>query len=165
MPSRFVPTDEQRRQVKMLAGLGIKQAQIATLVGMQSATTLRKHFQTELLEGPMGTAMKVRKASYKMATSGRNQAATMFWLKTRAGWSEKGKEPEVVEEREKPLRLVARFVTPNRCKETGKLLEPITGDEKDWEYWKDGKNAFESKEPDRRLPETRRRREGRLKRT
>jgi hypothetical protein len=141
MPSRFVPTEEQRGQVKMLAGLGIKQAEIAKLVGLHSAATLRKHFRTELLAGPMAMAVKVRRTLYEMATSGRNQAATMFWLKTRAGWSEKGREPELFEEREEPMKFVIRFVTPNRCKETGKLLAPVIGEENNWEYWKRGQNG------------------------
>jgi hypothetical protein len=139
MPSRFVPTQEQRRQVKTLAGLGMKQAQIANLVGIHSAATLRKYFRTELLEGPVATAVKVRRTMYEMATSGRNQAATMFWLKTRAGWSEKGREPELFEEREKPMKMVIRFVAANRCRETE--LEPVRGEEEDWEYWTRGENG------------------------
>ncbi len=134
MPSRFVPTEEQRRQVRMLAGLGMKQAQIASLAGIHSAVTLRKHFRTELLEGQVAAAVKVRRTLYEMSVSGRNPAATMFWLKTRDGWSEKGKEPELFEEQEKPPSIAVHFVKPNRHEETGELLEPVRGEEQDWEY-------------------------------
>ncbi len=143
MPSSFVPTEAQRRQVTVLAGLGMKHQQIASLVGVHSTTTLRKHFRSELLAGPVKAAMKVRRTLYEMATSGQNQVATMFWLKTRAGWSEKGKEPETVETRKRPRQMIVRFVEPNRCPETGKLLEPVAEDEQNCEYWKIGEDGEE----------------------
>src|SRR3954453_13917745 len=88
MPRSFVPTDEQRRRVKMLASLGQRQEQIALVVGIGSTTTLRKHFREELTRGPAEAMANVRKTLFQMATSGKHPAATMFWLKTRARWSE-----------------------------------------------------------------------------
>jgi hypothetical protein len=50
MPRSFVPTDEERQKVKSMAGFGLKHEQIATLMGIGSAATLRKHFRTSPLK-------------------------------------------------------------------------------------------------------------------
>ena len=86
---RFIPTDEQRRLVKSLAAIGTKQCDIAPLVGVRSEKTLRKYFREELDRGQLEANGKVAQALYQMATSGKNVAAMMFWLKCRAGWSER----------------------------------------------------------------------------
>jgi hypothetical protein len=153
MPSNFAPTEEQRRRVTLWAGLGMKQEQIARLVGLHSTATLRKHFRAELLQGPVKAAMRVRKTLYQMATSGRNQAATMFWLKTRAGWSEKGREPETLSEQDKPQPLVVRFIEPRYCEETDTMLPPLEPDESKLRYWRIGENGEKipvAKPPSRR---------------
>jgi hypothetical protein len=97
---KFQPTDEQRRRVKSLAGFGLKQEHIASLLGLASTTTLRKYFREELERGPVEAHANVRGTLFKMATSGRNPAATMYWLKTRARWSEKGRPEEPVKRSE-----------------------------------------------------------------
>jgi hypothetical protein len=99
---RFQPTEEQRHQVRALAGYGLRQAQIASVVGVGSTATLRKHFREELTLGPLEARANVARTLFRLATSGRNPAATMFWLKTRAGWSEQGK----VEEKQAPTHVV-----------------------------------------------------------
>jgi hypothetical protein len=86
---RFIPTDEQRRLVKSLAAIGTKQCEIAPLVGVRSEKTLRKYFRQELDRGELEANGKVAQALYQMATSGKNVAATVFWLKCRAGWRER----------------------------------------------------------------------------
>jgi len=143
MPSSLKPTEEQRKRVKLLAGLGMKQEQIAKLVGVRSTTSLRKHFRDELLQGPVAAAVRVRRTLYEMATSGRNQAATIFWLKTRAGWSEKGREPEMVDEQEQGMQIVVRYVKPRFCEETQRMLPPLEPDESKMRYWKTGENGKE----------------------
>ena len=90
----FQATEEQRRMVKSLAGFGLKQEHIAPLIGVASTTTLRKYFREELEQGPLEAHANVRSTLFKLATSGRNPGATMFWLKRRAGWSENGQAPE-----------------------------------------------------------------------
>jgi hypothetical protein len=50
---RFQPSEEERRRVKALAGYGVKQRQIAALLGLASTTTLRKHFAEELRLGAL----------------------------------------------------------------------------------------------------------------
>lgn len=97
MPRKFAASDEQRQMVRALAGYGLKQEQIAVLVGVKSTATLRKHFHHELVRGPIEAQHNVRRTLFKLATSGRNPGVTMYWLKRWGGWSEKGKTPEPVE--------------------------------------------------------------------
>jgi hypothetical protein len=60
------------------------------MIGIRSAKTLRKHFRAELDRGGLEANSNVAQALYKMATSGKHAAATMFWLKCRAHWRERG---------------------------------------------------------------------------
>ncbi|MFL6416188.1 MAG: hypothetical protein ACJ74Y_11045 [Bryobacteraceae bacterium] len=99
---RFRPTDEQRQRVKALAGYGLPHQQIATVAGVGCVVTLRKYFRKELSRGPLEAQANVSRTLFRLATSGRNPAATMFWLKVRARWSEQGK----VEEPQPPTRIV-----------------------------------------------------------
>src|SRR4051794_30593026 len=89
--ARFRPSDEQRQKVKALAGYGLSHQDIATVAGVGCVATLRKYFHEELTLGPLEAQSNVMRALFRQASSGRNPAATMFWLKTRAGWSEQGK--------------------------------------------------------------------------
>jgi hypothetical protein len=82
------PTEEQRRQVKSLAALGIQHEDIAKFLGIKSPKTLRKHFRPELDRGVIEVNAKVARTLVNMATSGACPAATIFYLKSRAGWRE-----------------------------------------------------------------------------
>ena len=86
---RFNPTEEQRRLVKSMAAMGIPQDQIAPMMDCKSPKTLRKHFRREIDQGTTQANFNVARVLYKMAKSGKVPAATMFWLKCRAGWSER----------------------------------------------------------------------------
>jgi hypothetical protein len=86
---KFKPTEEQRRLVKTLAGLGIQQEQIGRRLSIRSTKTLRKHFRQELDQGAFDATAHVSRTLYQMATSGTQLAATLFWLKCRAGWQER----------------------------------------------------------------------------
>ncbi|HZQ52678.1 MAG TPA: hypothetical protein VFB14_10805 [Bryobacteraceae bacterium] len=80
----FIATDEKRGQVKAMAALGTRQEDIAKLLGM-TPKTLRKHFRSELDLGAIEANAKVLESLFQMATSGKNTAATIFWVKTRCG--------------------------------------------------------------------------------
>ena len=82
-------SDEQRRLVRSLAGCGVRQAHIASIVGIRSLVTLRKHFREELTLGPLEASANVMRTAFQLATSSRHPAMTIFWLKTRARWTEK----------------------------------------------------------------------------
>lgn len=75
--------------VKMMAACGITHEQIATRIGIRSPKTLRKHFGPELNFGSIDANTRAAQTLFKMATSGNHPAATIFWLKTRAGWKDR----------------------------------------------------------------------------
>lgn len=70
------------------AGYGLKDEQIANLVGVSEAT-LKRHCAEELARGRLDAKAQVTQTAYRMATSGHNQAMTIFWLKVRCGWKER----------------------------------------------------------------------------
>ena len=88
---RHQATDELRKQVETMAGFGIPQDDIATVIGID-ATTLRRHYADQLARGGIVANTKVAGNLFKIATGTGREAVTaaIFWLKTRAGWSEYG---------------------------------------------------------------------------
>ena len=95
---RFVASVEQRKMVRSLAAYGHRQEEIARWIGLRSAKTLRRHFREELDRAATEANAQVAQSLYQQATSGKKTAATIFWLKTRAGWRESPAiEPRPVE--------------------------------------------------------------------
>jgi len=88
----FTPTEEQRQKVKCMGGWGMKQEHIAKIIGVRSPKTLRKHFRQELDRGEAEAHAKVNQTLYKMAISGNNPGATIFFLK-RGGLRERSDLP------------------------------------------------------------------------
>jgi hypothetical protein len=84
----FEPSAEQRRTVRAMAGFGVPQDDIAVFLDVDPKT-LRKHFRLELDRGSIEATTKVAQSLFRMATEGNNVAAAIFWMKARAGWSEK----------------------------------------------------------------------------
>jgi DNA-binding XRE family transcriptional regulator len=82
------PTEEERRLVRALSGFGITQDDIAKHVGIDPKT-LRKHYREELDRGSIEATAKVAQSLFQMATTGKNVAAAIFWMKARAHWKEK----------------------------------------------------------------------------
>jgi hypothetical protein len=74
------PTDEQRKLAKSLAAYGMRQGDIARLLSIRSAKTLRKHFRRELDQGEREGYAKVQQTLFQMATEGKNLQATLGWL-------------------------------------------------------------------------------------
>jgi hypothetical protein len=75
-----------------MAAYGVRQEEIALCLGLRSAKTLRRHFRAELDRASPEANAQVAQSLYQQATSGKNVAATIFWLKTRGGgaWREAG---------------------------------------------------------------------------
>src|ERR671933_2097445 len=88
----FKVTHEKRRTVKALAGYGLTHEQIASVIGLRSPKTLRKHFRRELAGGRAEADARVGQTLYQMATSGKHPAATLFYMKCRCGWREQPRE-------------------------------------------------------------------------
>ena len=77
------PTEEQRRLVRAMAGYGVPHDDIALVVKMQP--TFRHVLDVAVIEANA----RVAQTLYQQATMPGNIAATIFWLKARAGWREK----------------------------------------------------------------------------
>ena len=82
----FVVTDALREKARYLAGLGVPQDDIATIICC-AAKTLRRHFRDELDRG-VAEANATISGSLFGAAKGGNVTAQIFWLKTRARWRE-----------------------------------------------------------------------------
>lgn len=98
----FQATPEERKLVEALAGYGIGREAICLLVTRPkgkaqvqapiSPTTLRKHFRQELEVAEVKVTSKVAEALVQTALDRkhpRHVAAAIFFLKARAGWSER----------------------------------------------------------------------------
>ena len=91
----FKPTGTQRQMVEAMAACGIKESDIAVVVGI-TPKTLRRHFRSELDTGHIKATAKVAGNLFRIATGNGREAVTaaIFWLKTRAGWREPVRERE-----------------------------------------------------------------------
>ena len=85
---RYEPSEEQRRVVKTMAAYGIPQDAIAKVVQC-SEPTLRRAYRHELDTAVHEANARVAQCLYQQATTPGNVAASIFWLKARAGWREK----------------------------------------------------------------------------
>lgn len=90
-----VPTDEKRRIARELSGLGVPQDSICHILGI-SKNTLHAHYRADLDLGMAEANAKVSGSLFKLIEQG-NVAATIFWLKSRCGWSEKVQTEQVGE--------------------------------------------------------------------
>jgi len=83
----YKPTDEQRRHVLSMVGLGIRHEDVATMLRIDHKT-LSKHFRRELDTGMIEADMRVAQSLYTNATKHMNVTAQIWWTKTRMGWKE-----------------------------------------------------------------------------
>ena len=73
--------------MRHLSGVGVPQDEIAKLIGC-TAKTLRKHFRRDLDQGAAEANAVVAGYLFQAAKEG-NVTAMIFWLKTRARWSDR----------------------------------------------------------------------------
>ena len=83
----FVVNEALREKVSHLAGLGVPQDDIASIIGC-APKTLRKHFRAELDRG-VAEANAIISGCLFAAAKGGNTTAQIFWMKTRGGWRER----------------------------------------------------------------------------
>jgi hypothetical protein len=83
------PSEESRKTVQAMAGYGIPHEDIGKIVGV-SPHTLREHYRKELDTAHIIANSKVAQNLFRIATGEGREAVTaaIFWLKTRAHWSE-----------------------------------------------------------------------------
>jgi hypothetical protein len=79
------PTDHQRHQVAVMAGFGLRQADVADLLGI-APKTLRKCYRYELDTGAITANAKVAQSLFDNATRHNNVTAQIFWARARMGW-------------------------------------------------------------------------------
>lgn len=83
----FVPTDEQRKVVRKLAGYGLPHEQIAALVGRGiDRDTLTKHFRVELDEGKAASSEAIGRTLFEKAMAG-DTASLIWWTKAQMRWT------------------------------------------------------------------------------
>ena len=82
------PTDENRKKVEQLAGVGLPQRDIAVLIddGID-VNTLAKYYRRELDLGSAKASAKVGNALFTKCMDG-DTTSLIFWAKTRMGWKD-----------------------------------------------------------------------------
>ena len=83
----FVVNEKMREQVRHLAGVGVRQEDIARIIGC-APKTLRKRCREDLDRGTAEAIATVAGYLFANAKAG-NVTAQVFILKTRAGWRER----------------------------------------------------------------------------
>ena len=83
----FAVNDAVRERVRHLAGVGLRQDDIAKIIGC-APKTLRKRCRDDLDRGVAEANATVSGYLFAAAKAG-NVTAQIFWLKTRAHWREK----------------------------------------------------------------------------
>lgn len=86
-PKPWEPTEDERKRIRLYAGLGLTHEQIASLIG-KSRDCLQKRARKELDDGRAETIAKVAGNLVQKALKGDTTSA-IFYLKTQAGWREK----------------------------------------------------------------------------
>ena len=88
----FVVNEAVREQVRHLAGVGVRQDDIARIIGC-APKTLRKRCREDLDRGVAEANATVSGYLFAAAKAG-NVTAQIFWLKTRAHWRERAPAEE-----------------------------------------------------------------------
>jgi hypothetical protein len=83
----FAVDEAVRERVRYLAGVGVRQDDIARIIGC-AAKTMRKRLREELDRGVAEANATISGSLFAAAKAG-NITAQIFWLKTRAQWRER----------------------------------------------------------------------------
>ena len=81
------PNRRDTIQVETLSGMGATEEFIAAHLSL-TTQDLHKYYGKQLEHGNEEANLKVAKTLFDMATDGEHPAATIAWLKMRAGWTE-----------------------------------------------------------------------------
>ena len=108
------PTEKTRNEVQALAGFGVREDEIALYIGIDPKT-LRKYYRPELDTGHIKANVNVARNLYKQTE--KNPTAAIFWLRSRASWSDKS-ELEIEIKRLQIEKLKAEI---NVVKKTGRI--------------------------------------------
>lgn len=88
-PQAWEPSTEEISKIRLYAGLGSTQEQIAAMIGKSVDTIMSRESAKEAYEiGKAETIAKVAGKLVRKALDG-DTASAIFYLKTQAGWKEK----------------------------------------------------------------------------
>jgi hypothetical protein len=105
MPRKpFAVNEAARERVRHLAGVGVRQDDIAKIIGC-APKTLRKQFRDDLDRG-VAEANAIVSGCLFAAAKGGNVTAQMFWMKTRGHWREKDPAPDSETQAIQPVVLL-----------------------------------------------------------
>jgi hypothetical protein len=90
---KLIPPEDVRK-LEAMAGIGLNMEEISAILGISKRTLERRKTESQsitdaLLKGRAEAKMVVAESAYQQAKSGDNTAMTIFWLKTRGGFTEK----------------------------------------------------------------------------
>ena len=93
---RWKPDLGQIKQIEALSGVGLNMEQIAGYFGVSDQTLERAikkdaALREAIKKGRSLALAKVGETAYKMATSGKDTAMTIFWLKCKMGFKDTSK--------------------------------------------------------------------------
>jgi hypothetical protein len=88
----FIPTDEQRTEVKKLVACGFTIESISIIMTIPHAT-LERHFPFELQHGKLLVDAKILGGIVTQAIEG-DKTMSIFWAKARGGWRDVGKDSD-----------------------------------------------------------------------
>jgi hypothetical protein len=111
----FVVSEAVREQVRHLAGVGVRQDDIARIVGC-APKTLRKRCREDLDRGVAEANATVCGYLFAAARAG-NVTAQIFWLKTRAHWRERTIPEDSVEFSDAEANSPVVLVLPDNCRD------------------------------------------------
>ena len=111
----FVVNEAVREQVRHLAGVGVRQDDIARIIGC-APKTLRKRCREDLDRGVAEANATVSGYLFAAARAG-NVTAQIFWLKTRAHWRERTAPDDTVPGAASETNSPVVLVLPDNCRD------------------------------------------------
>ena len=111
----FVVNEKMREQVRHLAGVGVRQDDIAKIIGC-APKTLRKRCREDLDSGVAEANALVSGYLFANAKAG-NIAAQIFWLKTRAHWRERTVPEHPAADRDSEARSPVILLLPDNSRD------------------------------------------------
>ena len=102
------PDAMTQRQVEAMCACGVPETDIARVLRIDPKT-LRKHYRDQLDTGSILASTRIAQSLYHKALGDGPQSVTasIFWLKTRAGWKETSIR-ELSGKNEEPVTVVIR---------------------------------------------------------
>jgi hypothetical protein len=111
----FVVNEAMRERVRYLAGVGVRQDDIAQIIGC-APKTLRKRLRDELDRGVAEANARVSGYLFAAAKAG-NIPAIIFWLKTRAHWREGTARDGHIPDADAESNSQVVLVLPDNCRD------------------------------------------------